>query len=50
MKTITLANRDQKSYRVSGRASLLTELIDQGSGLTIWLQIWRLYNMRGEIS
>ena len=33
MKIITLANRDQKSYRVSGRASLLTELIDQGVDL-----------------
>ena len=33
MKTITLSNRDQKSYRVSGRASLLTELMDQGVDL-----------------
>ena len=33
MKIITLANRDQKSYRVSGRALLLTELIDQGVDL-----------------
>ena len=33
MKTITLSNRDQKSFRVSGRASLLTELIEQGVDL-----------------
>ena len=33
MKIITLANRDQKSYRVSGRASLLTELIHQAVDL-----------------
>ncbi|MBT5914164.1 MAG: 2Fe-2S iron-sulfur cluster binding domain-containing protein, partial [Rhodospirillaceae bacterium] len=33
MKTITLSNRDQKTYKVSGRASLLTELIEQGVDL-----------------